>query len=256
MSPTLSTTDATVSCSGSAACGTERTRFFAGQLITPDDLTQDQDYFRERMRRHNRLLHGWGIVCGAGVTTGARAGELLVGHGYVLGPYGDEIVIAEDVTIDLAKEDGGGNLLAACGPPADPWCHDVTVDRRANSTIYLAIRYAECPARPVRSTGCGCSCRGAGECEYSRTRDSFEIRALSTLPESYAKMSPPSVTKVLACPGSDGPPCPRCPTDPWVVLADITLGADGRTVASVRPSPHRRYVGSLAQFYFMCKAHS
>ena len=28
--------------------GLERTRFFARQLVTPDDLTQDQIYFREK----------------------------------------------------------------------------------------------------------------------------------------------------------------------------------------------------------------
>ena len=51
--------------------GLERTRYYAGQLVGPDDLTEDQRYFRERLRRHNRLLHGWGVVCGARV----RAGE-------------------------------------------------------------------------------------------------------------------------------------------------------------------------------------
>ena len=51
--------------------GLERTRFFARQLVTPDDLTQDQIYFREKHRRHNRMLHGWGIVCGACVLRAA-----------------------------------------------------------------------------------------------------------------------------------------------------------------------------------------
>ena len=36
----------------------ERTRFFPRQLVTPDDLTQDQIYFRDTHRRHNRMLHG------------------------------------------------------------------------------------------------------------------------------------------------------------------------------------------------------
>ena len=27
----------------------------------------EQDYYREKMRRHNRYLHGWGVVCGCSV---------------------------------------------------------------------------------------------------------------------------------------------------------------------------------------------
>jgi hypothetical protein len=45
----------------------ERPRYYARQLITSDDLTLEQDYFRNRMRLHNRMLHGWGVVCGAQV---------------------------------------------------------------------------------------------------------------------------------------------------------------------------------------------
>jgi len=43
----------------------ELPRYYPRQLITPDDLTLEQNYFRDRMRRHNRLLHGWGVACGA-----------------------------------------------------------------------------------------------------------------------------------------------------------------------------------------------
>ena len=56
-------------CSASASpCDTsiaELPRYYPRQLITPDDLTLEQNYFRDRLRRHNRLLHGWGVVCGA-----------------------------------------------------------------------------------------------------------------------------------------------------------------------------------------------
>jgi hypothetical protein len=37
----------------------ERVRYFSRQLITADDLTQDQIYHHEKRRLHNRLLHGW-----------------------------------------------------------------------------------------------------------------------------------------------------------------------------------------------------
>ncbi len=45
----------------------ERVRYFPRQMITPADLTQAQDYMRAKLRRHNRMLHGWGVVCGCEV---------------------------------------------------------------------------------------------------------------------------------------------------------------------------------------------
>ncbi|PYV22134.1 MAG: hypothetical protein DMG27_18945 [Acidobacteria bacterium] len=51
-------------CGPISPCDTsiaERPRYFPRQLITPDDVTLEQDYFRNKLRRHNRLLHGWGV---------------------------------------------------------------------------------------------------------------------------------------------------------------------------------------------------
>src|SRR2546421_8213594 len=101
-------------CSATEAPYLERTRFFPRQLVTPGDLTQDQEYFRAKLRRHNRLLHGWGVVCGAGVTTGPKVSEVTVHPGYVLGPFGDEIVIDDPVTIDMCRE-GLDGTAASCG---------------------------------------------------------------------------------------------------------------------------------------------
>ena len=75
----------------------ERPRYFPRQLITPDDMNLAQDYVRNRMRRHNRLLHGWGVVCGAIVQPGKDPWTVVISPGFVLGPYGDEISIDQPV---------------------------------------------------------------------------------------------------------------------------------------------------------------
>jgi hypothetical protein len=72
-------------CSSGNVVSLERTRFFPRQLVAPDDLTQDQVYFREKLRRPNRFLHGWGIVCGATVTHGEGC-TAVIAPGYILGP--------------------------------------------------------------------------------------------------------------------------------------------------------------------------
>jgi hypothetical protein len=245
MSTTLSSTHvgSCHECSPADIVSLERTRFFPRQLVGPDDLTQDQVYFREKQRRHNRLLHGWGIVCGAGVKS-IEGSVVEVSSGYVLGPFGDDIVIPEPVRFDVGTESAVGAL--DCGD-VDPWCAD-RPQLREDQTGYLAVRYAERATRPVTVTACGCGCDESA-CEYSRTRDAFELAVLTELPPTYRRRKRPSLAVAFACAGEWRGPCPPCPDEPWVILADVTISGGDVTVDC---SPHRRYVASFADFWFMC----
>lgn len=239
-------------CSVCSTAGLERTNFFPRQLVSAPDLTQDQTYFLEKLRRHNRLLHGWGVVCGARCKKGAGACEVIIEPGYLLGPFGDEIVIDREVTIDVCKQDLDGNVSGPCGQPTDPWCSNVRIDRRAGDKLYIAARYAECQDRPVRVVSGGCGCH-TEDCEYSRIRDSYVIRVLSKLPATYTDpMQPPDMRSIWEC-IQCGRPCQTCPTEPWVILADVTLQTDG-SIGFLDCFAHRRYVASLADFYFTCRA--
>lgn len=46
----------------------DRLRYFYGQMLHARDFQAEQAYFREKMKLHNRCLHGAGVVCGMGVT--------------------------------------------------------------------------------------------------------------------------------------------------------------------------------------------
>lgn len=248
---------------------TERTRYYPRQIVQAVDLTQDQLYFRERLRRHNRMLHGWGIVCGVRVKLGTRPGTVLVEPGTVLGPFGDEIVVGDTVEVDLTAQNLDGD--AASGfTEADPWCADVPVAHPSNRPVYLAIAFAEYDCRPVNvpAGGCSCGCEGPS-CEYSRVRDSWRIRVLPDLPSSYpAKLAGPAVATAYSCTkppvkldaaghpvpadptACDCPACQPCPSSPWVVLADITL--NGTEVTRLDCDAHRRYVASFRDFFYTC----
>jgi hypothetical protein len=77
----------------------ERPRFFSGRLLTAEDLALEQDYFREKQKRHNRSLHGFGVVNGLRVTTGS--GNLVIGPGMALDCEGNELVVETPLTIPL-----------------------------------------------------------------------------------------------------------------------------------------------------------
>jgi hypothetical protein len=242
--------------------GLQRTRFFPRQLVGPEDFTQDQRYFREKHRRHNRMLHGWGVVCGVEVTLAGDADNepepytVCVAPGYVLGPYGDEILVDGTVAFDVRRV--ADDVRGGCPPPADPWCAPVKVDRRDGTPFYLAIRYEECQARPVQTeSGCGCG----SECEYSRIVDGFTLGILDTLPDVYVSELPENRNEFddLGLQGTSscaayyrkiGRRCPPCPTSPWVILADLTL-SDGRL--TVDQFAHRRFVVAFGKHGFYCQ---
>ena len=236
-------------CRAADLVSLERTRWFARQLVGPDDLTQDQRYFRERHRRHNRLMHGWGIACGLRVRS-LEGCQVAVEPGYALGPHGDEILLGDELVVDACSEDLDGNAL--CSPP-DPWCAGVTARRPAGRPVYLAIRACEQPARPVRVVSCGCGC-DEGECEYSRVRDGVAVKVLTDLPDGYADpLDPPpfaGFVDAISCTRERRGACPPCPADPWVVLADIWL--EGDRITDLECDPHRRYVVSFASSWFAC----
>ncbi len=74
-----------------------RPTFHAGQLLSAEDLHAEQVYQRNRSRLHNRLLHGWGVV--DGLDARSSGGQIIVGPGLALDPYGDEIILIHETTI-------------------------------------------------------------------------------------------------------------------------------------------------------------
>ena len=41
-----------------------RLKYFYGQMLGAHDFQTEQDFFREKLKLHNRCLHGYGVVCG------------------------------------------------------------------------------------------------------------------------------------------------------------------------------------------------
>lgn len=159
-----------------------RPRYFARQLVTDADLTADQTYVGERLRRANRLLHGYGVVCGLDVLpvvpiNSEALPTVIVTPGFALSPRGDEIEVAgqQPVTIDCA-----GSLV--------PDCNDVK-DVRATAQkrrVYLVLRYAEEQVKPVPALPSGCT--SAAGCEFSRIQAGFMFECVSELPPNSGKL--------------------------------------------------------------------
>ncbi len=155
-------------CSKPERCYTgmlERPRYFPRKLITDTEMTLDQEYVRNRLRMHNRMLHGWGVVCGALVRKAAKdkLWTVVVEKGLLLGPYGDDILIDCDREINLKSFGMSAVTGEPCPQAVDPWCSDVSVPREPG-TYYVAVKYQQIKARPVPTQPVGCGCDDT-ECE-------------------------------------------------------------------------------------------
>jgi len=178
--------------------------------MSVEDMNAEQEYFVERLRRHNRLFHGWGILCGLEVKPAAttqKPWQVCVFPVDACCPTGDEVHVSAPVPFDLARAPGPeDDVPCPCppGPPMGSRASDVSVH-------YLAIRYLCRPARPVRTghTECGCA---ESSCETSRYRDDFELALLIDLPVPYDEESVKQETR----------PCARTSVDPWVILSTVT----------------------------------
>ena len=136
----------------------ERVRYFAGMLLGVDDFEQEQTYFRAKARRHNRLLHGWGIVTGLEVTPSGSGGQVSVEPGYALDQCGNEIFIGAPVIVDVPAQGEVGVrfeefvvsegrvrdsfAIELVADPSQPWVAlaNVTVDGQGAVAIDPSVR--------------------------------------------------------------------------------------------------------------------
>ena len=77
----------------------ERPRYFAGKLLTAEDLELEQRYHIEKRWLLNRTLQGAGVVSGLEVSLGDVS--VTVAPGLALDQMGREIVIAEPVELAI-----------------------------------------------------------------------------------------------------------------------------------------------------------
>jgi hypothetical protein len=260
----------TTTCESTIA---ELPRYYPRQLITPDDLTLEQNYFRDRMRRHNRLLHGWGVVCGALVcpaTTTNSDGTIsnvpynvIVQTGYVLGPYGDEIILDCQRTLDVRTSGVSGVTGEPCLDAPDPWCTQVYNPPSSSgpTTVYIAVKYKQTMMRPVRVQPVGCGCADT-TCEFSRWHDGYEIGVLQSCPcgcqpaaisqkPVNTNVPPTSTLNPVQLATTANPTCPDCTCGPWVGLAKVTFDQSGN-IQTIDNCVCRRIVVSLSQATRSC----
>jgi hypothetical protein len=80
----------------------KRVNYFTHQFLREQDFKDEQEYHVEARRRHNRLLHSWGVVEGLEVEQHGEH-EIFVQPGYAVDKDGREIVLSQTVSRNLTS---------------------------------------------------------------------------------------------------------------------------------------------------------
>jgi hypothetical protein len=87
----------------------KRPSYFSGRLLDATTFQSEQNYFREKLRLHNRRLHGYGIVSGLGVSISPPddkdCSRIIVESGYAIDPRGEEIALPNGAMLELPAVD-------------------------------------------------------------------------------------------------------------------------------------------------------
>jgi len=185
----------------------KRTDYFHGMLMTERDFREEQIYHIEKRKLLNRMLHGWGVVCGLKVRpTNPPSPNIIVEGGLALDCFGNEILVCEEQTVDLT--------VKPCATTAayDP-CAQYVLEPQ-DQALYVVIKYDEQGTKPEPVYAPGGSCEEK-TCNFSRTQEGFCIEVWDYPPDAP---EPGFTTQ----PCTEPFPCPPSDCCQYILLATIS----------------------------------
>jgi hypothetical protein len=163
-------------CDDCAPRAATRNHYFTGKLLVERDFTDEQWYFREKLRLHHQRLHGVGVVCGLDLVPhpnpACRDRMLVLQPGSAVDCCGHDILVVDPEVIVLDEFPS----IAALKTAKDDGPH----------RLEFCLAYRECPTEeiPVLFDECGCD---DSQCAPNRILESWalEVRVDAPLPEAH-----------------------------------------------------------------------
>lgn len=197
----------------------ERNNYYYGKLMTVRDFFQEQCYFNEKRWLINRMVGGWGVVCGLDVKP--KEGEtdkVIVTPGLAIDCCGREVLVCEEQKVPLIPEE--------CECYKEQKKHKE--QEQGEKKLVICLEFYECKTEPINLPAIACDQKEKGE--FNSIRDSFKIRVV---PASEVDIDDPCihlcplehkdeiVHHYLCEKLKEG--CCECPERPCLVLAEVTF---------------------------------
>lgn len=143
----------------------ERNRYYYGKLLTEQDFIQDQQYYNDKRRLHNRFLHGVGIAAGLRVVM-VDEKSISVEDGVAFDFSGREIVADAPCVYRLSTIDG----------------FDAIMEQGRGDYAYLCIAYEEHGEVPAYNVASG---EQKQEDSFDKTRENYHLYLTDQEPDNH-----------------------------------------------------------------------
>lgn len=123
-----------------------RLNYFTNQFLRAADFQAEQDYHVQQRRRHNQLLHTWGIASGLKVDFRSAEQEVTVEPGTAMDSAGREIVLTRLETVGLPAAPASGKFFVTIAYAQEP------ADQSTDAGITGHTRWIEKPVIAVSAS--------------------------------------------------------------------------------------------------------
>lgn len=187
------------------SCSPVRNRYFYGKMLDVFHFELEQNYFNNKRWLLNRLVSGYGVVCGLNVLLSSDGKSIYVTPGMAIDRCGHEIILCEpSAPISLpvpppASTDGpqtpsqpsppaakaqqpgvstqGGQPNAGSdSPSAGSNGANRSADCDCSDYFHLVLCYHECPTDPSPSLGGDCACNSQSVCSPGAIRERYTLQ--------------------------------------------------------------------------------
>ncbi len=192
-----------------------------GMLLGVADFRAEQGFHVGRLRRHQRLLHGAGVVAGYAVTYRPADQELRVGSGYAIDVLGRDLVLEVPQCVNLP--------LWWLAHREDDAFEDIETPDDATLDLDVVVCYSCCLDTPVPAIADPCA-GNASDIAYSRLCETVQLRLVRTAPQAAPLSQPFHLLQMwlgLAAPRPQGTAdgAPLREADQWLVESFRALQA-------------------------------
>jgi hypothetical protein len=197
-----------------------RNRYFYGKLLDVYHFELEQQYMNSKRWLINRLVSGYGVVCGLDVECSGDGKGVIVGPGIAIDKAGYEIVVPRKTDpIPLLARTKPTHELGQHECPDEEWVH-------------VSLCYRQCEADPVRvlSDECG----DATTCSASSIVERYKVTMqYGKAPSPDLESTSPDLivngrVNYYALVERVTRHCPKIPVDTCIPLANVRLPQEGQ----------------------------
>ncbi len=191
-------------------------RYFYGMLLDVFHFELEQHYFNSKRWLLNRLVSGYGVICGLDVELCDDKKSVVLLPGVAIDKWGREIIVPQPSRPVLIPV----HSASAAQMEEEDECED--------EFVYVSLCFHQCDSDPAPAMGG--HCETVEVCAPSTIRERYEIRIFpgKAPGKKSSKRALPDVISggrinYAALATYVTKPCPKLPDDPCIPLANVRL---------------------------------